>query len=336
MGKMTNANAAPVLPVPDAVDNVEAGKRCLDEYGMFIHRNVLSPDEVATLADRLVEQAELEREHDVGLISDQSYSGKTWYGGADGKLPAWQGVMNLPNKGRVFMDLLYKNKLMHEYCAHAFRGVPYQLSASNGLIQRKGCEPMTVHADCQWLPFREETPAILNVFFCLSDFEEDMGATRVVPGSHRGPPPVVNYTDESGSVAGSEYETFPVICKAGDMFGMESRLWHQSGASTSERTRLCATVVWSQFWMKPINLYPQTLHDDVYAALSPEELDLLGFKVDAGGLFEPRYPGDRQPTNRAEPYIPELRRGSAKRPAPAPTPRMHLDQFGFSKPKDEN
>ena len=121
---------------------------------MFIHRNVLSPDEVSMLAERLVEQAELEREQDVALISDQSYSGKTWYGGADGKLPAWQGVMNLPNKGRVFMDLLYKNKLMHEYCKHAFRGVPYQLSASNGLIQRKGCQPMTVHADTQWLPSR--------------------------------------------------------------------------------------------------------------------------------------------------------------------------------------
>ena len=52
---MTQASKAGLLPVPGAVDNVENGKRCLDEYGMFIHRNVLSPDEVAKLADRLVE-----------------------------------------------------------------------------------------------------------------------------------------------------------------------------------------------------------------------------------------------------------------------------------------
>jgi hypothetical protein len=329
--KMTSSKFKP-LPVPDAVDNVEDGKRCLDEYGMFLHRNVLSPDEVAQLADRLVEQAELEREQDVALISDQSYSGKTWYGGADGKLPAWQGVMNLPNKGRVFMDLLYKNKLMHEYCAHAFRGVPGQIAASNGLIQRKGCEPMTVHCDTQWLPFVPTgAPPILNVFFCLSDFEEDMGATRVVPGSHRVPPPEVKYIEGVGNVAGAEYETLPVICKAGDMFGMESRLWHQSGASSSDKVRLCATVVWSQFWLKPINLFPQTLHDEVYASLSPEELELLGFKCDAAGIFEPRYPGDRQTTNRPEPYIPELRRGGQKRAVPAPRPRTHMDQFKIAK-----
>jgi len=46
------AHAAPVLPAPDPVDDLEAGKHCLDEYGMFIHRNVLSPDEVAALAER--------------------------------------------------------------------------------------------------------------------------------------------------------------------------------------------------------------------------------------------------------------------------------------------
>ena len=179
--------------------------------------------------------------------------------------------------------------------------------------------------------FETPTPPILNIFFCLSDFEEDMGATRVVPGSHRGPAPVVDWVEGKGNVAGGEYETLPVICRAGDMFGMESRLWHQSGASTSDKTRLCATVVWSQFWLKPINNYPQTLHDEVYASLSSEELDLLGFKCDAAGLFEPRYPGDRQSTNRTEPYIPELRHGIPRRSVPAPTKRAQVDSFGFAK-----
>jgi hypothetical protein len=70
-------NALELLPVPDAVDDLEAGKRSLDEYGMFVHRNVLSADEVAVLAERLTEQAKFEREQDVALISSQSFSGTT-------------------------------------------------------------------------------------------------------------------------------------------------------------------------------------------------------------------------------------------------------------------
>ena len=320
---------ATLMPVPAPVDNVEDGKRCLDEYGVFLHRNVLSSEEVARLAERLVEQGELEREQDVALISDQSYSGNTWYGGADGKLPAWQGVMNLPNKGRVFMDLLYKNKLMREYVNHAFQGVPGQIAASNGLIQRKGCEPMTVHADTQWLPFSTPTPSILNIFFCLSDFDEDMGATRVVPGSHRFAA-AVKYMEGVGNVAGDEYQTLPVIAKAGDMFGLESRLWHQSGASSSDKVRLCATVVWSQFWLKPINLYPQTLHDEVYASSSPGDSNFLA-SIATRPVFSAALSGG--PTNYGSPrtLYPELRRGSSKRAAPAPEPRARLDQFKIQK-----
>ncbi|WP_328353663.1 phytanoyl-CoA dioxygenase family protein [Mycobacterium sp. NBC_00419] len=319
--------------LPDPVTDVEAGKAALDQYGLVVHKNVLSPDQVEALKERLIEQADLERQYDVALISNQSFTGKTWYGGADGQTPAWQNVTMLVNKGRVFMDIVLKNPLVHEYCQHAFRGAPYQLSSTSGIIQRKGCESMTIHTDQQWVPVKTETetPVFLNFFFCLSDFEEDMGATRVVPGSHLGPPPQVNFDANKGATSAQATETVPITCKAGDIFSWDGRLWHQSGASTSDKTRYSVGAIWGQSWVKPIDNFLQSLHDDVYEQLSPEELDLLGFRVDAAGRMAPRHPGDRQSTNRKVPYIPELRTGAQNVVELAPGERGDIDTLNSMK-----
>ena len=314
------------LELPSPVTNVEDGKAALDEYGIAIHRGALSADQVDALKARLVEQADLERQYDVALISNQSFTGTTWYGGADGQLPAWQNVTLLVNKGRVFIDLVLKNPVMHEYCRHAFSDTPYQLSSMSGIIQRKGCEAMTIHSDQQWVPMLE-MPVFLNFFFCLSDFEEQMGATRVVPKSHRRPPPQLGWDEKLGAYCVDEYETVPVECHAGDIFCWEGRTWHQSGASTSDKVRYNIACTWGRSWVKPIDNYLQSLQDDVYRTLSPEELDLLGFRVDAAGRIAPRYPGDRQSTNRAVPYIPELRPGADNVVAKAPGGRGNVDTF---------
>jgi len=319
------------VTMPDPATDIETGKATLDEYGLVVHKNVLTPEQVDALKARLVEQADLERKHDVALISNQSFTGTTWYGGADGQLPAWQNVTMLVNKGRIFMDLVLANPVVHEYCTHAFRGVPYQLSSTSGIIQREGCEAMTIHTDQQWVPVVTETPIFLNFFFCLSDFEEDMGATRVVPKSHLRPPPELVFDPNSGAHSVEEAETLPIVREAGDMFSWEGRIWHQSGASTSDKVRYSVGCIWGQSWVKPIDNFLQSLHDDVYKSLSSEELDLLGFRVDAAGRMAPRYPGDRQSTNRKVPYIPELRLGADNVVERAPGERGNVDSFGALK-----
>ena len=334
MTRMTDNSSAdlsmPALPRP--VETVQDGRAALDEYGIAIHRAALSPDEVAALKERLTEQAELERKYDVALISNQSFTGETWYGGADGEFPAWQNVTLLVNKGRVFIDLVLNNPLIHEYCKHVFDSTPYQLSSMSGIIQRKGCEAMTIHTDQQWIPITE-MPVLVNFFICLSEFEEEMGATRVVPKSHRRPPPRLGWDEKLGSTCLDEYETVPVECQAGDLFCWEGRTWHQSGASTSDKVRYSIACTWGRNWVKPIDNYLQTLQDDVHKSLSQEELDLIGFKVDAAGRIAPRYPGDRQSTNRTVPFIPELRPGRDNVVAKAPGKRGNVDTFASDQNK---
>lgn len=302
------------LELPRPTRDIEEGKRLLDEYGLCVHEGFLSPEQVKILRDRLAEQAEMECEQGVALLSGQSRGGKTWYGSPEkGQLPGWQGISFLVNKGRPFIDLVM-DKRLHEYAKHAFRGASFHLSASTGLIVRRGAEPMVVHVDQQYVPFPTPTPLYLNVMICLTEFEEQMGATRVVPKSHRFPgyPPQA-FDAVRGAHNPEPIDTVAVECPAGSAILFESRTWHQSGISTSDKTRLSISTLWGQSWVKPMDDIMASLHEDVYHSLTKEELDILGFKAEPSGRIEPRFPGDRNNSNRQIPYVPELRPGGSKR-----------------------
>ena len=173
-----NVDSPMQLPAPTR--DVEQGKRDMDEYGLCVHEAFVSGDELKALQHRLIEQAEIECEQGVALLSGQSRGGKTWYGRPEeGVLPGWQGIAALYNKGRVFIDYL-QHPLFKAYNAHVFRGASVHLSAMTGLVVRRGAEPMVVHVDQQFMPYTE-VPTYLNCMLCLTDFEEVMGATRVVP-----------------------------------------------------------------------------------------------------------------------------------------------------------
>ena len=167
------------LTLPRPTRDVEQGRRDLDEYGLCVHEAFVEGDQLKALRERLVEQAELECEFGVALLSGQSRGGKTWYGHPEpDAMPGWQGIAGLYNKGRVFIDYL-KHPLFAAYNGHVFRKASWHLSAMTGLIVRRGAEPMVVHVDQQFMPYTE-VPTYLNAMLCLTEFEEVMGATRVV------------------------------------------------------------------------------------------------------------------------------------------------------------
>jgi hypothetical protein len=308
-----SAKPASRLQLPPPTRDVEEGKRILDEYGLCVHEAFFTPAQVKALRERLAEQAELECEHGVALLSGQSRSGKTWYGRPEpGTHPGWQGIPALYNKGRDFVDMVMQ-PLFHEYCRHAFRADAFHLSSMTGLVIRRGAEPMVVHVDQQYMP-RTEVPTFLNGMVCLVDFEEAIGATRAVPRTHLGPYPKQAFDAERGVYNPEPIETVSLDAPAGSVIFIESRTWHQSGTSRSDKTRYSISTLWQQSWVKPMDYILENLHDDVYRTLSEKELEILGFKAEPCGRIEANAPGSRQNTNRKTPWVPELRRGSERRP----------------------
>jgi ectoine hydroxylase-related dioxygenase (phytanoyl-CoA dioxygenase family) len=300
--------------------DVEQGKRNLDTHGYTIHKNFLSPEQLEALRARLIEQGEMELTAGVALVSSSGHAGDDrHYSGAEGNtLPISQQIAFLPNKGVEFRAAMH-HPVALEYAQHAFREAPFNVVVQGGSFLRKGGKRQVLHADQQAWPFSTPMPVMLNVLVALSDFDADMGATNIVPGSHLHPSPDLALAPEQAAAEiGSAL--VPMVCKAGDAMVFESRTWHCQGDSTSEKTRMVFGTVYGLHCVKPQDDYPALIHDTVYEQLSEQDREMLGFKVhfEYAGRIGPRYPGDvRRNTNAAFPYVPELHRGANNEPVVA-------------------
>ena len=302
----------------------EEGRANLDNYGYTVHEDFLSAAELAALRERLEEQAELEQAAGVAILSGSGHAGKDKYIGAPkpDERVGYQLVSFLVNKGRVFLDLLH-NPVIHDYAAHLFRGEPYNLTTHNGVILHKGSSRQVMHADQQAIPLVLDRPVMFAMMICLSDFEADMGATVIAPGSHRFPLPQLDADPaEQLKEIGSELVT--LTAPAGSALFWESRTWHGQGGSTSDKSRVSIGSIWAQHFVKPQDFFPAIVHDDVYETLTDADKEVLGFRVvrEFGGAIGPRSPGDRRSNlNVRYPYIPELGKDGSKRAVP-------LDRIG--------
>ncbi|MBV8688036.1 MAG: phytanoyl-CoA dioxygenase family protein [Alphaproteobacteria bacterium] len=316
---LANASGVPIrrtgwdlaeLPQPtDDPGEVVADVR---KWGYGILANVLSDEEVGRIRDRLKEQAELEIEHEVAWLGNGGRGGNTWLGGLrGGETAPWQGVRTLVNKGRVFIDLAMHPKILA--CMRGiFNYMDFYLGSTNGLILRRNAEAMVVHCDQQYVPCTTPIPFAANVMVTLSNFTAENGATRMVPGSHRGPAPLWTLDPKvMDNVNPEPIETVPATCPAGCAIFIDGRLWHSSGASSSDETRYSVTTYYTLPFIRQAELYPVSLHDDVYESLSREERAMFGFKsYGALGRIDARAQGGRGNVDASYPYVPELRRGT--------------------------
>ena len=304
--------------------SLEDGKRNLDEFGVTIHEDFLEPDVLSALQERFIEQAELEREQGVAWFDGEPEEGRcveafikpgSWIGTPKGE-PPFQNMSFLVNKGRVFIDLA-ASRLSLDYARHLL-GERFNMIALSGIIVSKGAPRQDLHFDQLVMPFVAPMASVMNIFVVLSDYDEDMGATRFVPGTHLLAEQAVNQA-QGGPMYGyfpDQKDTVPAVAKAGDAIIWDGRVWHGQGASTSEKIRRSISMIYARPFLKPIELFAASISDEVYPTLSDEERALFDHTADGGwgARFAPRNPHDRRcNTNAAFPYVPELRRGSPAR-----------------------
>ena len=97
------------------------------------------------------------------------------------------------------------------------------LSSFCSLVLGPGQEAQPIHEDTQLIPLpRPHIPITINAIWALSDFRDDNGATRIMPGSHK---------FDSSPEYGREYDAVTATMQAGSVMLFDSALWHGGGAN---------------------------------------------------------------------------------------------------------
>ena len=258
------------MQLPEPAQDLHQAKFDLDHHGLCCMTGLLNP-------------AELEQAHAAiyRAAAEDITSGKRATEFALDTNEHNQRVWNLLTRDAVFTTMAEHPSAL-ALVRHLI-GWPALLSNISGNIAGPGTSTGVLHADQIFVPEPwPERPQGINVAWCLDDFNEVNGATRVAPGSHR-----LNRlpaTDE-------DLELVSLVAPAGSMIAFDSRVRHQTGLNTtSDQTRAGVFA----FYTTPIyrtqeNWFP-TLDEGFLGTASDELLTLMAYKSTGFGLAYGRSP----------------------------------------------
>lgn len=252
-------------------EGVEEAKRQLAEHGLTIIEGVLDAggiDRVRTALQRGIEAdaANGVRLHGFSFDPDTHNT----------------RVFNLIGKDQAFRDLV-QHPVAIDLARHLLDG-PFLLSNFSANVTAPGSGAMGMHADqgyvpAPWPPY----PLAINVAWALDDFTVENGATRFVPGSH--------LKDHGPGRSGERAETIPITCKAGSIFVMDGRVWHQTGANTSRSaTRAGLFAYYVRPFIRPQWNWYLTLPPAIVREASPLLREMLGYEHNPTGDLRALHP----------------------------------------------
>jgi ectoine hydroxylase-related dioxygenase (phytanoyl-CoA dioxygenase family) len=254
----------PQTPPLRSRDELVAATDDLARFGYCVLERALSASAVAALQARVDEQAAGEVAAGCGFV-EAGINQRIWM---------------LPNKGRIFRDLVL-DPLVERFMGELL-GPRFLLSSLTANIARPGGAPMYLHADQGYVDFWTEKPLVANVLFMLDDFTEANGATRVVPGSHLARD-LRRWAPE---------ETVPAEGPAGSAMVFDGRLTHGTGANRTEGEARRAILAYHcrPFVRQQENFF-LGLDPAIRRAERPAFLSRLGFEIWAG-LGRTNAPGE--------------------------------------------
>lgn len=269
---MTTISRPADVLLPSATRDPDRVKADVTEFGYGILEGVLSPEAAAQV--RGVLSAEIEKEERAGRLRE-SYTDR------DAKNRRLQVVVD---RHRCFQELV-EHPVALELAEHilgpTYLDESYLLHSLSANVTRPGSAAMGIHSDTDYTRPYFTFPSFARMMWFLDDFDEEVGATRVVPGSHRNDRGPVKY----GSVT---YESVPALGPAGSMLVFDGRLYHGTGANNSaDRERAGLIAGYIQPCLRPMWNFPMILDPAAMAEASPRVRQLCGYGTVNLGFDQP-------------------------------------------------
>ena len=145
------------------------------------------------------------------------------------------------------------------------------VSSLSSIAIGPGEEAQPIHADDQLLPLpKPHVATVCNTMWALTDFTEENGATRVVPGSHR--------SDHSPDY-GSHYDSVPAEMRKGSVLVWHGSLWHGGGANRTDERRVGIAMNYCAGWIRQQENQQLGLSPALVATFPPRLQQLVGYGV---------------------------------------------------------
>jgi ectoine hydroxylase-related dioxygenase (phytanoyl-CoA dioxygenase family) len=152
-----------------------------------------------------------------------------------------------------------------------------QLHLTQAIAIGPGETAQPIHRD-QWafdfFPFPPGYEVQCNTLWALTDFTEENGATRVVPGS--------NHAEDRTSFGPDD--TVPAEMARGSVLVYSGSVYHGGGANRSEATRIGLNITYNVAWLRQEENQYLSVPREVAATLPTDLLRLIGYDRGAYAL----------------------------------------------------
>jgi ectoine hydroxylase-related dioxygenase (phytanoyl-CoA dioxygenase family) len=201
-------------------------------------------------------------------------------------------LTNLVTLSPTFRNEIIDHDLVHDLCDAAFleESGTYWMTTAQVIEIGPGNDAQMLHRDLEnWYPFigmgKNGPEVCLNFLIAFTDFTEENGATRVIPGS--------NHWDDFED-RGTPGQTVPAEMQAGDALFFSGKTAHGGGANrTAGEYRRAVAFALNPGFLTGEEAYPFLVDRDVAKALSPRVQRILGFRsqypIGSPGLWQVDY-----------------------------------------------
>lgn len=260
-------------PLPKPTRDLEQIKADLDTAGYAIYADALTQAEAIEVRGIV----DLELRRDEALSEDKV---RRFYTDPDDKN---RRLQNLPDRHKWFQDLL-EHPVALDLTRHILGSnimrESYLVHSYGANITRPGSGQQFIHKD------RSSKQAVVSgalqsrFIWCLDDFTEENGATRMVPGSQNAGP-----ADLTGATI---YESVPAEAPRGSMIIYDDRILHGTGANVSaDKERAGVIVGYTPPWCRPMIHFPSVLNPERMKDASATVRQLLGYSSVSVGFDAP-------------------------------------------------
>jgi ectoine hydroxylase-related dioxygenase (phytanoyl-CoA dioxygenase family) len=193
-----------------------------------------------------------------------------------------------PNTVRMTGNIILRSPLIQRVptdpsvlqLVEAVLGRECLLASMLTLVIGPGNPAQALHTDDMHLPVPRPHQALsMNAIYALTDFTEENGATRVVPGSHKWrEAPGGSLADVAGSQNEHDYTTVPAVMSRGSVLLTHGSIIHGGGANLSDTRRYGISALFCQGWVRPTENLQLGIPLDVLRTFDPRLQELIGVR----------------------------------------------------------